>query len=135
MAFGNNNRDGRGDNRREDPDGLRESIRSRIATRTNAAAAIPLRKNKMGLPLTAALAAGLVLGLFVGPRLFNDAGGWNPEDLGYLTIYAAVNLARDAFSGEELSAGRLGSVEVSGTEILLGEPLVFSKENVAEFDF
>ncbi len=25
MAFGNNNRDGRGDNRREDPDGLRES--------------------------------------------------------------------------------------------------------------
>jgi len=25
MAFGNNNRDDRGDNRREDPDGLRES--------------------------------------------------------------------------------------------------------------
>ena len=66
----------------EVPEDLRESIRSRIATRTNVVAPVPLRKNKMGLPLTAALAAGLVLGLFVGPRLFNDAGGWNPEDLG-----------------------------------------------------
>jgi hypothetical protein len=32
-------------------------------------------------------------------------------------------------------AGRLGPVEVRGQEILLGDPLVMTKENIDRFDF
>lgn len=79
-------------NRVEDaeiPQGLSDSIRSAIASRTSPATPLPFRKNKIrifmgasGLRLAAALAAGLVVGLIAGPRIFNDDAGWNPADLG-----------------------------------------------------
>jgi rhamnose transport system substrate-binding protein len=33
------------------------------------------------------------------------------------------------------AAGRLGTLEVSGQEILLGDPLVMDKSNIDQFDF
>ncbi len=63
---------------------------------------------------------------------------WNPVDLGYAAVYvlrAAVDgtLKPDAASVE---AGRLGRLAViDGSQVLLGMPFVFTKENVAGFDF
>lgn len=64
---------------------------------------------------------------------------WNPEDLGYLAAYAAKALADGDISGEagdKFEAGDLGSftVEEGGT-VLLGDPFVFDKSNIDDFDF
>jgi rhamnose transport system permease protein len=62
---------------------------------------------------------------------------WKTIDLGYLTIHAAHavgtgTLRRGATS---FNAGRLGEVTIRGDNILLGEPFVFTKENIDQFDF
>lgn len=61
---------------------------------------------------------------------------WNPVDLGYLTVQAGRQLlSGDRKLTETLTAGRLGDVQVSGTEILLGPPMKFTKENIDQFNF
>ena len=62
---------------------------------------------------------------------------WNTMDLGYLTIYAAkaVKEGRLKAGDTTLTAGRLGAVEVAGDNVLLGQPLTFTKNNIDQFDF
>ena len=63
---------------------------------------------------------------------------WNPVDLGY----AAMQVLRAAADGTlkpgdtKVAAGKLGDLAViNGSEILLGNPFVFTKENASQFDF
>lgn len=60
---------------------------------------------------------------------------WNPVDLGYLTVLAAKQLVESGISGDKIEASRLGSIQVRGTEILLGEPTVFDTANIDNYDF
>ena len=61
---------------------------------------------------------------------------WNVQDLGYLAVYTAEAAARGRLgAGTGLAAGRLGTVEVRGTEVLLGRPFVFDKTNVDKYHF
>lgn len=62
---------------------------------------------------------------------------WNTKDLGYLAVAAPAALARGTFrTGQpQFEAGRLGNVEIKGTEIILGPPLIFRKDNIDNFDF
>jgi ABC-type sugar transport system substrate-binding protein len=62
---------------------------------------------------------------------------WNTHDLGYLTVQAASLLANRKLQGDatSLEAGALGRIEVQGTQIILGPPLLITKENVDKFDF
>ncbi|HWS49661.1 MAG TPA: rhamnose ABC transporter substrate-binding protein [Microbacterium sp.] len=64
---------------------------------------------------------------------------WNPEDLGYLAAYAAAALIQGDITGEEgdtFEAGDLGEYEVGADgAVLLGDPFVFTAENIGEFDF
>ncbi len=62
---------------------------------------------------------------------------WNTRDLGYLTVYAGAMLAQHKVQSgaQSLSAGRLGTIEIRGSEILLGPPLMFNKGNIDLFDF
>jgi rhamnose transport system substrate-binding protein len=77
---------------------------------------------------------------------FMDAGViesvvlWNPVDLGYLTIYAAKALLAGTLEvGDSFDAGRLGTFTVQqddiGAWVLLGEPFIFTPENIRDFDF
>ena len=64
---------------------------------------------------------------------------WNPGDLGYLATYAASALASGDITGEPgdtFEAGDLGeyTVEEDGV-VLLGDPFVFDKSNIGDFDF
>ena len=62
---------------------------------------------------------------------------WKTKDLGYLAVRAAAALARGTFpSGRsEFDAGRLGKLRVEGTDVLLGTPFIFRKNNIDEFNF
>jgi len=62
---------------------------------------------------------------------------WNPVDLGYLTVHAAkwIKDGRLQPGAAEITAGRLGKIEVRGDEILLGPPKEFNAGNIDEFDF
>ncbi|MET7762902.1 autoinducer 2 ABC transporter substrate-binding protein [Streptomyces sp. NPDC005336] len=59
---------------------------------------------------------------------------WNPSDLGYLTVWAGKQLVE----GKTLDAstvGKIKGVSYNGADktLLLGEPLVFDKGNVAQY--
>jgi rhamnose transport system substrate-binding protein len=62
---------------------------------------------------------------------------WNSMDLGYLAVVAS----RAVFEGtlkpgdKQIQAGRLGTIEIDGDNILLGKPFVFNKGNIDRFDF
>ena len=62
---------------------------------------------------------------------------WNTADLGYLTVYAAqaLSLGQLKQGDRELTAGRLGKIEVVDDEVRLGLPFIFNKENIDRFNF
>jgi rhamnose transport system permease protein len=62
---------------------------------------------------------------------------WNTRDLGYLTVLSAAQLVNGAFApgATSLEAGRLGRIEVRGSEIILGAPLLMNKGNIDRYDF
>ena len=62
---------------------------------------------------------------------------WNTGDLGYLTLHAAVALARGTLQpgAKSFEAGSLGKFEIAGDNILLGKPFLFTKRNIDQFDF
>ncbi|MCW3060350.1 MAG: Secreted solute-binding lipoprotein, partial [Capsulimonas sp.] len=62
---------------------------------------------------------------------------WNTEDLGYLTIYAAEAVATGKLKpgATTFHAGKLGDKKIDGDKILLGDILVFNKDNIDKFDF
>jgi ABC-type sugar transport system substrate-binding protein len=60
---------------------------------------------------------------------------WNPIDLGYLTVQVAHRLATGSLGSGPLRFGRLGGIEATSTEVILGPPLLFEKHNVDQYDF
>ena len=63
---------------------------------------------------------------------------WNPVDLGYAAMYAMRAVADGTLKpgSTSLQAGKLGTLQVvNGSEILLGAPFVFTKDNITTFDF
>jgi ABC-type sugar transport system substrate-binding protein len=62
---------------------------------------------------------------------------WNTVDLGYLTVHAAHALAEGRLQpgAQSFEAGRLGEITIEGDNILLGDILVFTPENIDEYDF
>lgn len=62
---------------------------------------------------------------------------WNPEELGYLTVY----VAKDLHDGVEILSGQsygdLAPIEVNEEEavVIMGKPLDFTKDNVDNYDF
>jgi rhamnose transport system permease protein len=62
---------------------------------------------------------------------------WNTKNLGYLTVYAGTMLSQNKISpgATSFQAGRLGTLEISGSEIILGAPLLIDKRNIDKLDF
>ena len=62
---------------------------------------------------------------------------WNTGDLGYLTIYAGVALAKGELKpgAKSFRAGTLGTFAIAGDNILLGKPFAFNKGNIDQFNF
>ncbi|HKQ88046.1 MAG TPA: substrate-binding domain-containing protein [Candidatus Acidoferrales bacterium] len=62
---------------------------------------------------------------------------WNTHDLGYATVYAAYLLAnkRIPAGAKSIEAGRLGTLQIKGDQIILGAPLIINKSNIDSLDF
>jgi len=62
---------------------------------------------------------------------------WSTRDLGYLTVYAGSLLAQNKLpaGATSVQAGRLGTLQVRGSEIILGAPLIINKQNIDQLDF
>jgi rhamnose transport system permease protein len=62
---------------------------------------------------------------------------WNTKDLGYLTVLAASLLTQNTITPSTTSfqAGRLGTIHLRGSEIVLGAPVMFTKANIDSFNF
>jgi rhamnose transport system permease protein len=74
---------------------------------------------------------------YVHDGITDDIVLWNTMDLGYLTVWAASELKDGRLKPGDTSiqAGRLGTLEVKGDNILLGQPFTFTKQNIDQFDF
>ena len=62
---------------------------------------------------------------------------WNTQDLGYLTIEVAEAIATGKLKvgATEFDAGKLGKKKIVGDNILLGNILIFTKDNIDKYDF
>jgi rhamnose ABC transporter rhamnose-binding protein len=62
---------------------------------------------------------------------------WNTVDLGYLTIQTARAVVDGTLTKESktIKAGRLGERRIEGDNVLLGNILVFTKDNIDQYDF
>ena len=62
---------------------------------------------------------------------------WNTANLGYLTVLTAAELAQNNLPKDATSfnAGRLGTIQIQGTEVILGKPMIFNKDNIDQFNF
>jgi rhamnose transport system substrate-binding protein len=76
---------------------------------------------------------------FVKDGTVKEFALWNPEDLGYLTTYAAAALVNGEITGAEgdkFTAGKLGEYTVGANQtVLLGDPYKFNNDNIDDFDF
>jgi len=62
---------------------------------------------------------------------------WSTRDLGYLTVYSGWLLAQNKLpaGATSVQAGRLGTLQIRGSEIILGSPLIINKQNIDQMDF
>ncbi|MFO0833945.1 MAG: substrate-binding domain-containing protein [Phycisphaerales bacterium] len=62
---------------------------------------------------------------------------WNTMDLGYLAVHAANAICRGELKPgqSQLKAGKLGTKDVVGDNVMLGTPFTFDKSNIDQFDF
>lgn len=62
---------------------------------------------------------------------------WNTKNLGYLTVYAGAMLSENRIpaGATSIQAGRLGTLQISGSQIILGAPLLIDKKNIDKLDF
>jgi len=63
---------------------------------------------------------------------------WNPVNLGYAAAYVMRSVADGTLKpgDKSVKAGKLGELKViNGSEILLGSPTIFTKDNIKDFDF
>jgi rhamnose transport system substrate-binding protein len=67
-----------------------------------------------------------------------EAALWSPIDIGYGAIYITKALLDGALNPSSgfVEAGRLGKLKfISPDTVLLGDPFIFTKDNVDKFDF
>lgn len=62
---------------------------------------------------------------------------WSTRDLGYLAVFAGSLLAEGKIppGAGSIQAGRLGSLRIQGSEIVLGNPLIINRSNIDQLDF
>lgn len=102
-----------------------------------AAAEAVKQSGKSGTVLVTGLATPNDMKAYVHDGTVRSVVLWNTVDLGYLTVFAADALSKGELKAGQktLKSGRLGEKKIEGDQILLGDILIFTKENIDQFDF
>jgi rhamnose transport system substrate-binding protein len=105
---------------------------------TPAAAEAITQANKCGSIAVVGLALPNAMKPYINKGCVQSTVLWSPADLGY----AATYVLRAAIDGTlkpgdtSVKAGKLGELQiVNGSEVLLGAPVTFTKDNINQFDF
>jgi rhamnose transport system substrate-binding protein len=105
---------------------------------TPASAEAVTQAKKCGTIAVVGLATPNAMKPYVDKSCVKSVVLWNPVDLGY----AAMHVLRAVADGtlkpgdKSVKAGKLGELQViNGSEILLGSPFVFTKDNIGGFNF
>lgn len=105
---------------------------------TPASAEAVTRANMCGKIAVVGLATPNAMKPYVASGCVKSVVLWNPVDLGYAATYVmrAVVDGKLKAGATEVAAGKLGKLTVvNGSEILLGAPFVYTKDNINNFDF
>jgi len=92
---------------------------------------------KSGQVLVTGLATPNDMKAFVKDGTVKSVILWNTIDLGYLTVRTGDALVKQKLKPGDatIDAGRLGSRKIVGDNVLLGDILVFTKDNIDRFNF
>ncbi|MDP7018791.1 MAG: substrate-binding domain-containing protein, partial [Pirellulaceae bacterium] len=60
---------------------------------------------------------------------------FNVDNLGYLTVHMAKILAHGDVRSGTIDVGRIKGVTIAGREVVMGQPLVFNKSNIDDYQF
>ena len=95
------------------------------------------QSGKIGEVLVTGLSTPNDMKKFVKNETVKSVVLWNTIDLGYLTVYVGDALARGKLEkgATKIQAGRLGEKQIVGDNVMLGDILVFTKDNIDQFDF
>lgn len=105
---------------------------------TPAAADAVTQANKCGQVAVVGLATPNAMKPYVNNDCVKSVVLWNPVDLGYAAAYVLRAVADGDLKpgATSVKAGKLGELAViNGSEVLLGAPTVFTKDNINDFDF
>ncbi len=102
-----------------------------------AAAEAVEQNGKIGKVLVTGLSTPNDMKPFVGRGTVKSVVLWNTVDLGYLTVFVGEALASGRLQpgAPSISAGRLGDRPLIGDNVMLGDILVFTAENIDQYDF
>ena len=105
---------------------------------TPASAEAVTQANQCGKITVVGLATPNAMKPYVAKDCVKSVVLWNPVDLGYAAMYVLRAVADGTLKpgATSVKAGKLGELKViNGSEILLGAPFVFTKDNINQFDF
>ena len=105
---------------------------------TPAAADAVTQAGKCGAIAVVGLATPNAMKPYVASDCVKSVVLWNPVDLGYVAAYVLRAVADGTLKPGDttVKAGKLGELSViNGSEILVGAPFVFNKDNITNFDF
>jgi ABC-type sugar transport system substrate-binding protein len=62
---------------------------------------------------------------------------WDTHNLGYLVVEASEQAVEGKLRPgvSSIDAGKLGRIRVEGDQVILGNPLVFTKDNIDQYNF
>jgi rhamnose transport system permease protein len=74
---------------------------------------------------------------YVHDGVTDDIVLWDTKALGYLTVQVACDMKSGKLrAGDKtFDAGKLGVKEIDGSNIILGKPMTFTKENIDQYNF
>ena len=69
---------------------------------------------------------------YVHDGVVQDVVLWNTRDLGYLAVYTSAMLAQNKLQpgAASFQGGRLGPIQIDGSQIILGKPVIYNKANI-----
>ncbi len=105
---------------------------------TPAAAEAVTQAKKCGSIAVVGLATPNAMKPYVNAGCVKSVVLWNPVNLGYAAAYVLRSVADGTLTpgAKTVKAGKLGELKViNGSEVLLGAPTIFNKDNINNFDF